>query len=343
MKIVCYGVRENEIPYFERLNQYHYDLKLVSEFLTEKNADLAEGMDAVLLRGNCLADERNLTLFARYGIKYVFTRTVGYNHIDLAAAEKLGLQVARVPNYSPFAVAELALTLGLQLFRNVSSAVAHSAQGDFRVLPTYFSKEIHTATVGVIGAGKIGLAEAKLYHGLGARVVAFDPRPAADAPSYIEFLPLEAVLAQSDIVTVHVPYFPGKNDKFIDAAFLKQMKSTAILVNTARGEIVDTAAITAALQANQLAGYAADVVIDEQEIMGHTFADLSQLPNPEVRELAQLAPRVLLTPHIGSYTESALVDMIKISFANFHQSMQTGTNDNILVQGAVPQTVPTVK
>ena len=164
MKIVCYGVRPIEEPYFEKLNKYDFDLKLVTEFLTDDNVDEAEGMDAILIRGNCAASAKNLKIFAEdYGIKYVFTRSVGYNHIDLKAAKELGIQIARVPNYSPYAVAELAMTLGMQLFRHTSIATTDSAAGNFKVTPNLFSKEIHSSTVGIIGAGKIGTAEARLY------------------------------------------------------------------------------------------------------------------------------------------------------------------------------------
>lgn len=331
MKIVCYGVRPIERPYFDKLNKYNFDLKLVEEFLTDDNVNEAEGMDAVLIRGNCAASAKNLKIFAEgYGIKYVFTRSVGYNHIDLKAAKELGIQIARVPNYSPFAVAELAMTLGMQMFRHTNIATTDSAAGNFTVKPVLFSKEIHNSTVGIIGAGKIGTAEAELYDGLGAKVVASDAHPTDHAAKYVDFKPLDDVLAESDIVSIHIPYFPGENENFIDADFLKKMKKDAILVNTARGEIADTKAIIAAIKNGEIAGYAADVTIDEKEIMGHEFNSIDEIPNADVRELAGLYPKVLLTPHMGSFTEPALEDMISISFENFHETLEKGTNKNVL-------------
>lgn len=331
MKIVCYGVRPIEKPYFQKLNKYDFDLKLVEEFLTNDNVNEAEGMDAILVRGNCDVSARNLKIFAEdYGIKYVFTRSVGYNHIDLKAAKELGVQVARVPNYSPYAVAELAMTLGMQMFRHTNLATTATAKGNFTITPSLFSKEIHSSTVGIIGAGKIGVTEAKLYRGMGTRVLAFDQYPSKQAEEFVEFKPLDEVLAESDIVSIHIPYFPGENENFINAEFLKKMKKSAILVNTARGEIADTAAIAQAVKDGEIAGYAADVVIDESEIMGHKFSKVDDIPNPAVRELAELYPKVILTPHMGSFTEPALEDMISISFENFHESFTTGTNKNVL-------------
>lgn len=330
MKIVCYGVRPNEEPYFKKLNKYNYDLKLVTEFLTDDNVDEAKGMDAVLIRGNCAASAKNLKIFKDYGIKYVFTRSVGFNHIDLKAAKELGIQIARVPNYSPYAVAELAMTLGMQLFRHTNIATTDGAVGNFTVKPVLFSKEIHSSTVGIIGAGKIGSTEAKLYDGMGTKVVAYDPHPTKKAAAAVEFEPLDEVLAESDIVSIHIPYIPGTNENFINADFLKKMKKSAFLVNTARGEIADTKAITAAVKNGDIAGYAADVVIDEKDIMGHKFDSVDDIPNADVRELAKLYPKVILTPHMGSFTEPALEDMISISFDNFHETFTTGTNKNVL-------------
>ena len=107
LKIVAYGVRPNEVDFFHKLNKYNYELKLVEELLTHDNIETAEGQDAVLLRGNCVADRQNLEKIKSYGIKYVFTRTVGFNHIDLQACKEMNLMVARVPAYSPNSVAEL--------------------------------------------------------------------------------------------------------------------------------------------------------------------------------------------------------------------------------------------
>ena len=153
-KVVCYGVRPNEVEFFHKYNKYNYDLKLVEGLTTHENITECEGADAVLLRGNCVGDRQNLEKLKEYGIKYVFTRTVGFNHIDLQAAADLGLIVARVPGYSPNAIAELSLTLGMMLLRHTAAATSATAAGDFVVSPTYFSKEIRNCTVGIIGTGR---------------------------------------------------------------------------------------------------------------------------------------------------------------------------------------------
>lgn len=326
-KIVAYGVRDNEIPYFNELNQEHYELKLIPELLSHDNIATAQGMDGVLLRANCVADAQNLRQMNEWGIKYVFTRTVGYNHIDLAAAQKNHQIVARVPAYSPHAVADLAFTLGLTLQRHVSLAAFNSRNRDFRVTPEEFSLEIPDLTVGIVGTGHIGLVEAKSYKALGATVLGYDVYQSDAAKEVVKFVEQDELFAQSDIVSLHVPYFPGKNDHFINAKLISLMQPTAVLVNTARAEIVAVLDVIDALKKNQLGGFATDVIENERDYIGQKVTTIA---DAQLQELVNLYPRVLITPHIGSYTKKALIDMIRISYDNFHEVLTTGTCKNIV-------------
>lgn len=325
-KIVAYGVRENEVDYFKKLNKYDYDLQLEPELLTHENIATAKGADGVLLRANCKADAQNLAKLNEWSIKYVFTRTVGFNHIDLEAAAKFDMKVARVPAYSPYAVAELAMTLGMMLFRHTALATSLTKQGDFTVSTATFSGEVHSSTIGIIGTGRIGATEAQLYQGMGAKVLGYDPYPSDFAKKYVEFVDQDELLAKSNIVSVHVPYFPGQNDNLINADFLGKMQKSAVLVNTARTELADYSAIISAIKEKEIAGFASDVLPDEAEVLGHDFK--GNITNELTRELVDLYPKVILTPHIGSYTSPALTDMIAVSYENFHQVLETGKTDN---------------
>lgn len=266
MRIACYGVRPNEIDFFEKLNIYHYDLSLYEELLTHDNIVSAKDHDAVLLRGNCIADETNLAKMQEYGICYVFTRTVGVNHIDLQAAADFGMTVARVPSYSPNAIAELSLTFAMMLLRNTAYTTIRTSFKDFRVDEQMFSREIRNCTVGIIGTGRIGLTEAVLFKGLGAKVIGYDIHQTEAAKKVLTFHSLEELLAKSDIVSIHVPHIPGENDQMINEGFLAQMKKGSILINTARGELQDNEAILRALKSNHLAGFATDVFANETEV-----------------------------------------------------------------------------
>lgn len=327
-KIACYGVRPNEVESFEKYNHYNYELTLIEDLLTHDNIETAKDHDAVLLRANCAADEQNLAKLNEYGIKYVFTRTVGYGHIDLSAAAKYNMEVARVPAYSPNAIAELALTLGMSLLRHTSYTTNRTSQHDFRVSPTMFSKEVRNCTVGIIGTGKIGYTEAKLYKGLGAKVVGYDLYPSDIAKEVLDFVTLDELLAQSDIISLHIPYFAGQNDQFINAELISKMKNDAILVNTARGELQDNQAIIDAIKADQLGGFATDVLPAEGEIFFKQFAKDQAVPDATTQGLIDLYPRVLITPHIGSNTDEALKNMVEISFENFNDILTTGQTKN---------------
>ncbi|MGX7111278.1 2-hydroxyacid dehydrogenase [Gemella cuniculi] len=330
LKVVCYGVRPNEVPFFEKLNKYNFELKLVEELLTHDNIDTAGGMDAVILRGNCVADRQNIEKMSEYGIKYVFTRTVGFNHIDLQAAADYNMSVARVPGYSPNAIAELSLTLAMSLLRHVSHTVNKTSKYDFRVDGAMFSKEIRNCKVGIIGTGKIGLTEAMLFKGLGAEVLGYDVFQSDAAKEVVKFVEMDELLAECDIVSLHVPYFPGKNDKMVNAEFIAKMKDGAILINTARGELQDNVAILEAIKSGKLDGFGTDVFANEAAFFFKNFEDGDEISDQTVRELVDLYPKVLVTPHVGSNTDEALSNMIEISFDNLNDVLMTGSTTNAI-------------
>ena len=330
LKVVCYGVRPNEVPFFEKLNKYNFELRLVEELLNHDNIDTAEGMDAVILRGNCVADRQNIAKMSEYGIKYVFTRTVGFNHIDLQAAADYNMSVARVPGYSPNAIAELSLTLAMSLLRHVSHTVNKTSKYDFRVDGAMFSKEIRNCKVGIIGTGKIGLTEAKLFRGLGADVYGYDVFQSEEAKHVVKFVEMDDLLEKCDIVSLHVPYFPGKNDKMVNAEFISKMKDGAILINTARGELQDNEAILEAIKSGKLDGFGTDVFANEAAFFFKNFENGDEISDQTVRELVDLYPKVLVTPHIGSNTDEALSNMIEISYDNLNDVLTTGSTANVI-------------
>lgn len=327
IKITCYGVRDLEVDYFNRLNKYNYELTLVNENMNDENVVKAAGSDAIIIRGNCKANRKNLEYLSKNGVKAILSRTVGYNHIDLDAAKEFGMKVATVPAYSPNAIAELAVTLSMMLLRNTAYAANRTKEKDFRVDEVMFSKEIRNCTVGVLGAGRIGVTSAKLFKGLGARVVAFDVFQSDAAKEVVEFMSMDEVLAVSDIITIHLPYIKDKNYHVINEEFISKMKDGAILINTARGELQDNKAIADALESGKLAGYGTDVFENESSFF---FKDLKgkAIENAAVEKLVNMFPKVLVTPHIGSYTDEALKNMVIISYENMHDFITTGKCKN---------------
>jgi D-lactate dehydrogenase len=326
-KIVCYGVRNLEVEYFNKLNEYGYELVLINDFLNHENVKEAEGAAAVMIRGNCTADRKNIEFLGKNGVKYILTRTVGYNHIDLQAAKEQGIRIATVPAYSPNAIAELALTLAMMLLRNTAYAASKTREKDFTVDSNMFSKEIRNCTVGIIGTGKIGLTSAKLFKGLGAKVVAYDVFQSDAAKEVVEFMSLDDVLAQSDIISVHVPYIKGVNYHMVNDEFISKMKDGAIFVNTARGELQDNEAILKAVKSGKLAGYGTDVFEGESSFFSRNLRG-RELENKTIENLVGLFPKVIVTPHIGSFTNQALTNMISISYENMNDFLTSGKCKN---------------
>ncbi|WP_353948829.1 NAD(P)-dependent oxidoreductase [Sporolactobacillus sp. Y61] len=323
-KIIAYGVEPYEEHLYGELNKYGYEVKLVNDLLTADNGDLAKGFDGVLLFVNCLADRANLKKFKDFGIKYVFTRTAGFNHIDLQAAADFGQVVARVPAYSPNAIAELAVSLGTSLSRSTVYTTGRTAKLNFEVTETMFSHEIRKSTVGIVGTGHIGCVEAELYKGLGAKLLGYDIFQSDFAKKLVEFKELDDLLAESDIVSLHLPYFPGKNENFVNDDFINKMKDGAILVNTARGELVDEAAVVRAIKSGKLKGFGADVLTDEARFFGKDFSKGETFPDATIKELVELYPKVLITPHVAAMTDEAVSNMISTSYDNFNKALNGG-------------------
>lgn len=328
VKLVCYGVRETEVPFFEEINKkFGYDIKLVLSGLNDENVKEAMGAEAIMVRGGCKADRQNLELLKAHGLQYVLTRTVGINHVDLEAVKDLGLKAARVPGYSPNAISELALSLAMMLLRHTAYTVNRTKDKNFTIDSFMFSKEIRNCTVAVLGAGRIGLTTAKLFKGLGARVIAYDVFQSDAAKEIVEFMELDQVLAEADIISVHMPYIQGVNERMINDEFIAKMKDNAILVNTSRGEVQDTEAIIRAIESGKLGGFGTDVLENEYDVF---FKDLTgqALEDKTKEKLISLYPKVLVTPHIGSYTDETLTNMIEYSYENLREYLNDGTCKN---------------
>ncbi|MDQ7983050.1 MAG: NAD(P)-dependent oxidoreductase [Spiroplasma sp.] len=316
MKVICYGVRETDQEFFHELNKkYKYQLILKPELLTHENITTAKGCDAVILRANCIADQKNLDQLKSYGVKYLLTRTVGFNHIDIAYAKSLGFLMARVPSYSPNAVSELAVALAVGLLRNTFYVANNSANRNFKIDNFIFAKEIRNSTIGVIGTGRIGFEFAKAFKGMGAKILGYDIYPNKNNETILQYTDLDTLLKTSDLISLHTPYMPGENDKMVNQKFLNKMKDGSFLINAARGELIDHEALYQALISNKLKGAALDTITQESEIFFKDFKN-TKLPIPIFEKLNALSPRVIISPHIGSYTDEATKNMIEISYKN---------------------------
>lgn len=331
-KMICFGVRDYEKPYFEKLGKkYGYDLILRPEYLNDDCYELAKGYEMVMVRGNCPVNREHMKFLADNGLKYYLTRTAGYNHVDVAACKDYGIETAFVPGYSPNAISELALTLAMMLLRNAAYSCDLARQGKFKVTSQMFSREVRGCTVGILGCGRIGLTTANLFKGLGARVIGYDVYQSEKAKETVEFLPIDEFVKEADIVVCHMAYVKGSNDNFISKEFIDKMKDNAILINVARGQVMDTQAAMDAVRSGHLAGVGLDVVADETKLFNHEF-DPAHMDTKLHQDIVDLYPKVLITPHIGSATDMALIDMIEVSLKNMEEYLATGKCKNSLIK-----------
>jgi D-lactate dehydrogenase len=282
--------------------------------LTQETATLARGYQGVCPFVNDKLDAPTLTLLAEGGTRLVVLRSAGYNHVDLSAAARLGLSVLRVPEYSPYAVAEHAVALVLTLNRKIHRAHARVREWNFS-LDGLVGFDLHGKTVGLVGTGRIGRVAARIFHGFGCRVLAFDPRPdeLLVTETGARYVDLDALLRDSDIVSLHLPLTPATRH-LIDARALAVMKAGAMLVNTGRGALIESRALIAALKKGHLGGAALDVYEEEEGVFFHDLSNQVLLDDVLARLLT--FPNVLITAHQAFLTREALANIAQVTLEN---------------------------
>lgn len=280
--------------------------------LDRHTAALAQGSPAVSLFVNDRADASALAVLAAGGTRLITLRSAGYNHVDLAAARRLGLTVTHVPDYSPHAVAEHAIALLLSLVRHIPHAYSRVREGNF-CIDGLLGFDLHGKTAVLVGVGKIGLITGRILLGFGCRVLAYDPRPGVEAlAAGFTFGPLEEILGQADIVSLHCPYLPATRH-LINRSTLAWLKRGAVLINTSRGGLLDTRAVIDALATGRLSALGIDVYEDEAPLF---YEDHSgQGLHDEVLSRLISLPNVLVTGHQGFFTREALQSIAASTFA----------------------------
>ena len=293
----------------ERIEWQFHEFRLSAE-----TASAAKGARAVCLFVNDRADRACLEALALLGVKLIALRCAGSNNVDLPAARALGLAVVRVPAYSPHAVAEHAVALLLTLNRKIHRAYNRVREHNFS-LNGLVGFDICGKTVGVVGTGKIGRIVAQIFRGFEANVIAYDPFPSLDwakerGVTYADF---DSVLAQSDILTLHLPLTPDTHH-LLNERTLARLKPGAFIVNTSRGKLIETGALIAALKSGHIGGVALDVYEEEEGIF---FEDLSgQVLQDDELSLLLHYPNVLITAHQAFLTCEALSEIARVTTEN---------------------------
>lgn len=306
MKLFAYTLRPfDELAFLEEVcSELGIEFGWTSDAPTLGNAYLAEGADALSIITNPMTPEL-LDRYHEMGIKAIGTRSIGYDHIDLAHAKKVGIRIANAA-YPPEGVANYTIMLMLMALRQVKLILSHNEVQDFSLVGK-LGRDISSCTVGVVGTGAIGSCVIRHLAGFGCRILAYDPYEKDEIAQLATYVDLDTLLAESDVVTLHAPARP-ENHHMIGAAQLARMKRGAILVNAARGSLVDTEALLDALESGHLGGAALDTIEHEN---GLYYLDKSHeiLPNRDRAALMAL-PNVIVSPHMAFYTNEDVRDMV---------------------------------
>lgn len=314
MRIAVYSSKPYEKPFLDAANaNAAHELVYLDARLSTATVDLARGASAVSIFVGDDASAPVLRVLHAGGTRLLALRSAGFNHVDIAEAERLGITVARVPAYSPHAVAEHAVGLMLTLNRKFHRAHARVREQNF-ALDGLMGFDMHGKTAGVIGTGKIGEAACAILRGFGCRVLAFDPvkNQACEAIG-VEYVPLADLYAASDIITLHCPLTPATKH-LINAAALAAMKPGVMLINTSRGAVVDTRALIAALKKGRVGSVGLDVYEEEGDLF---FKDLSaEVIQDDVFVRLSTFPNVLITAHQGFFTREACEAIARTTIDN---------------------------
>ena len=307
-KILMTSVRDDEQVAIKQFAQEH-DIEInTTPKLIDDAVDLTAGVDGLVIQQRSPVDPAVYPQLKVNGLKQIATRTAGFDMVDIQAAHDNGLTVTNVPAYSPRSVAEHALMQIFRLLRKSYRFDTQVASGDFRWFSDEQALEIHTATIGIIGVGRIGGTLAKLLKALGARVLGFDVQPREEMRGIVNYVSKEDLLKQSDVVSLHVDLNPTSTG-LLTAADFALMKPTAGLVNASRGPVVVTADLVAALKDHQLAAAALDTFEGENEVVMTDRREKGLADVPLVEELHAM-DNVILTPHIAFFTNLAVKNMV---------------------------------
>ncbi|WP_238494062.1 2-hydroxyacid dehydrogenase [Pantoea ananatis] len=326
MKIAVYSTKHYDQKYLEQVNQqYGFELVFFDFLLSESTAKTAVDCDAVCIFVNDDGSRPVLEELAGLGVRYIALRCAGFNNVDLDAAAELGLQVVRVPAYSPEAVAEHAVGLMMTLNRRIHRAYQRTRDANFS-LDGLTGFNMHNKTAGIIGTGKIGIATLRILKGFGMRLLAFDPYPSEQALALgAEYVDLKTLFAESHVISLHCP-LTAENHHLLNAQAFSQMRDGVMLINTSRGGLIDSQAAIDALKQQKIGALGMDVYENERDLF---FEDKSNdVIQDDVFRRLSACHNVLFTGHQAFLTAEALTAISDTTLENLSQLNRGETCQN---------------
>lgn len=329
MKILMYNAVADELPYVKKWSEKTgHEVVTIDQPLNEETVDRASGFDAVSTQQTTSVNPPVCERLSQLNIKQIALRQVGYDVFDLPAAFANHVRLSNVAAYSPRAIAEYTLTQLFNLIRHNKKFDRAMAQGDYTWAAGGQAREIHDLTVAIIGVGRIGTALAEMLHALGAQVLGVDPVYRAQNEPFVTYTTLDEALRRADVISFHTPL----NDEtrgLADRAFFEKVQPGTIMLNFARGEIVDMTALESALASGQLAGAAFDVTPNENDFMDQKQT-VDELPENIQRLVAY--DNFLLSPHIAFYTNTAIKNMVEMALNDAVIMVNGGFTENEILR-----------
>lgn len=323
MNIKLFELRADEARAYERAAAAlpaGYTIECVPEILSADNIETVAGHEAVVVNNKSILSAELIERMSELGVRLLSSRCIGYNHIDVEAARRMGIRVCNT-TYPPYGVAEFAVMLMLMALRKCKPALWRQQVNDYS-LEGLLGRELRTLTVGVMGTGRIGRAVIDNLSGFGCKILAYDPFPNDELRERgIEYVDVDALVRSSDLITVHVPLMESTRN-IIDAETISHMRDGVVLVNVSRGELMDTDALIEGIESEKIGALAMDVFEDEAGIY-HENRMNDILVNRKMAYLRQF-PNVLLTNHIAFYTDVDVESMVEQGVANI-VAMDNGT------------------
>jgi D-lactate dehydrogenase len=322
MKTAFFSTRPYEKPFFNAADAAGaHEFTWLEVPLTAATAPLAAGHEAVCAFVNDTLDADVLEILKRGGVRFIALRSAGFNHVDLAAAERLGMPVARVPAYSPYAVAEHAVALILALNRKIHRAHGRVREGNF-ALDGLMGFDLHGKTAGLVGTGIIGLCTARILAGFGMKLLAADPVVNSDMVQLgAQYVSVERLFAESDVISLHCPLTPATHH-LIDDQALAKMKDGVMIINTSRGAVIDARAAITGLKSGKIGHLGLDVYEEEGDIF---FRDLSGFVlQDDVFARLTTFPNVVITGHQAFFTREAMQGIAGTTLENLNAFAASG-------------------
>jgi D-lactate dehydrogenase len=310
LKILAYTRRKDEAVFFEKFSrQYSVDVIEREEIPTEETAALAEGCPAVSIITTPMNAPVLKALYDR-GVRFISTRSIGYDHIDVQMAKELGVRLGNV-SYSPDAVSNYAVMFILMAIRNIKNIARLARAQDYSLQSGFVQGRIlQNLTVGIAGTGRIGRRVIDHLSGFGCEILAYDKYEDEDLRRRLRYVSWDEMCARCDVISLHMPA-ARDNIHIVNAASLAKMKDGVVIINTARGALIDTAAFMDGVESGRVGAAALDVVEEEGYLYYNNLAG-KVLPNRDIAVLKSY-PNVILTPHTAFYTDQSISDMVENS------------------------------